>query len=184
MDHDWTDLGATLDRAWDLLSAATAARETQARLVTLATISASGPEARSVVLRSANRAAASVRIFTDSRSCKITEAQADPRASILHWNEGAAFQIRLRGNLSVQTGPEVDDDWAALNDLARLSYAGPGPGLPIGGPGPRPLAGERKAFAVLTMSVSEMDVVWLGPDLHTRAVYRETDGWAGTWLSP
>lgn len=178
------DLSHQLDLSWDLLTSASESRETERRLCTLATTGPDGPEARTVVLRSAERHLARVLVYTDLRSDKIAHLTADPRASICYWDAESALQIRLRCNVEIETGAAAEPFWLGLNDKARLSYGGPGPGRKITTPVARPSKGERSAFAALLMNVVEMDVVWLGPEIHTRSLFRASDRWSGEWQSP
>ena len=48
----------------------------------------------------------------------------------------------------------------------------------------RARAPDPAKFAVLTLTLSEADVVHLSDDYHRRALHRRDDGWRGRWLAP
>ena len=152
----------------------------------LATIGQDGaPEARIVVLRSADRQAGTVAVHTDTGSVKVTELQRDARASLHIWNEEAQLQMRLRGEVRIATGPEVSHLWARMPDPSRANYGvTPTPGTEIAQSDAYERHADPARLAQLTLHIAEMDVVHLSDDYHRRALYRRDDNWQGQWLAP
>jgi len=184
--HPWAkSLDTLLTEVWQRLTRAIHDRRAAARHPTLATVSADGwPEARTVVLRAADRAGAFLQVYTDLRSAKVADLRANPRAALHIWDKSAHLQARLRTEVTILSGAETAALWERLSAPARLAYANtPGPGLPI-----QDALGYRQNpdpahFAVLKLAVQEMDVLHLGPE-HRRALYRSAAGWAGQWVAP
>lgn len=142
-------------------------------------------EARLVVLRGADRGAATVDLFTDSATAKVAELAATPTASLLAWIPGDALQIRLRLAVQVITGPALDAQWAALPHAARTNYGGaPLPGTPMARPEDYRETTDRARFTQLRGTVQRADLVHLGEALHRRAIFEAADGFAGQWVGP
>ena len=184
--HPWaTTLEGLHDQAWQRLIRGVADRRAPARHPTFATLSPDGwPEARTVVLRAADRATAMIEVHTDIHSAKVAALQATPRAALHVWEAGAHLQIRLTTTVTILSGVDVAEAWARVPDPSRQSYGTqPPPGQPI----PTALAyakpGDPQSFAVLRCAVQAMDLVHLGPQ-HRRARFARADGWAGQWLAP
>jgi len=182
---DWfTTLGDLHERAWRELTAG-AEWDTRQRVV-LGTIGLSGgPETRIVVLRGADTTAATVAVHTDVGSTKVDELRNNPNATLHHWSDALQLQIRLRGRMKITTGPELADIWAQVPPDARSSYGvTPPPGTPIPASDAYSRAPNPDQFAVLTMTIDEIDLVHLSGDYHRRAVFQRINGWQGAWLAP
>ncbi len=184
--HPWArSLDSLYDQVWTRLIRGVHDRRAAARHPTLATVSSGGkPQARTVVLRAADRDQARLEIHTDRLSAKIGELGKNPMAEVHVWDARARLQIRLQAEVSIQTGPEVDAIWERVPEGSRLSYGGnPAPGQPIKDALAYQKAPERTRFAVLGLAVLTMDILHLGPD-HRRASFCKNDGWKGQWLAP
>ncbi|SEP63345.1 Pyridoxamine 5'-phosphate oxidase [Loktanella sp. DSM 29012] len=174
------------DRMWQRLSRGVADRKSPARQPTFATVSADGwPEARTVVLRTAQRDTATVEVYTDLHSDKITSLRTTPRAALHIWEDKQHLQIRLQCAVTILTGDAVRDRWNPIPERGRMSYGvTPAPGTPLGDDA---LAYDKDpdfaTFAVLSCAIQRIDLVHLGDD-HRRAAYARADGWQGQWLSP
>lgn len=72
------------------------------RLPSLATLSADGPQQRSLVLRRFNPKKWELVFFTDFRSTKIKELQKDPRASLHFYDSEKQLQLRLKGIINIE----------------------------------------------------------------------------------
>ena len=166
--------------AWSLLET------DHGRLISLASSGLDGaPECRSVMLRQGERAKKRLIIHTDISSTKIAEFRADPRASLLLWDDPMQIQIRARGTVSIRSGPEVAAVWNAVPDGSRASYGvTPAPGTPIPASDAYHRAPDPAKFAVLTLEMTALDVVHLAEDFHRRALYERNRDWAGHWLAP
>lgn len=179
-DPPWTEtLAALLDEVWRRLEAG----EGAARHPVLATAGDGGPEVRTVVLRAADRAVATLEIHTDAVSPKVAQLRRRPRAAILVWDAEAALQTRLHTRVSVRSGASAATVWSKVPAKARLRYGGTPPGTPIETPESAEQTGALDRFAVLRAHVYRIDVLHLGRH-HRRALYAAENGFAGRWIAP
>ena len=183
---EWFETLAGLhDQVWQRLGRGVADRRAPGRQPTLATVSADGwPEARTVVLRRAERSAALLEVYTDSMSDKIASLSHAPRAALHVWEPKLDFQMRLQADVTLLQGDAVANRWESVPDIARLSYGvTPPPGAPIAAALDYDKTPDQSRFCVLSLTLTHIDVVHLG-DAHRRAAFRADDGWAGQWLVP
>lgn len=172
-------------RMWQTLRRGVSDAAHPARLPTFATLSPDGwPEARTVVLRSADKTAGLVTVQTDLKSAKVASLNATPRAALHVWDRQQDLQLRLQTEVDISHGAQVREIWDKVPDLSRQSYGiSPPPGTPI----PAALSYEKEpdpdTFAVLTCRIVSADLVHLGDD-HRRAAFARSSDWAGQWLSP
>ncbi len=112
---DWfTTLPGLHDQVWQRLACGVADADAPARHPVLATIGlGGGPEARTVVLRAADRGAGTVQVHTDTASTKVAELAANPLVALHVWDAGPHLQIRLRGAARIATGADVATLWTA-----------------------------------------------------------------------
>jgi 3-hydroxyisobutyrate dehydrogenase len=158
-------------------------------------------DARVMVLRAFDSTAWRLRFHTDARAPKAQVIAADPRIAVLFYDKGAKVQIRARGTGQiVREGAEVDAAWSASTNFARRCYLGEGPGagsdVPTSGlpqefegvePDDRQLVPARENFALLRITVTAFDWLYLAHTGHVRAQFlRSGDGqdWTGRWVSP
>jgi pyridoxamine 5'-phosphate oxidase len=185
MNEWWTSLPATLDQVWLRLMRGVTDRRASARHPALATMGTLGPEARIVVLRGANRSLAKIALFTDLRSAKVSDLNAEPRASLLIWEQKARLQIRLRVRVEIESGPEVSDDWQRVPASARQVYgAHPAPGSSMDRPDQIVQHSDSSAFAKLVCHLTEIETLHLGENLHSRAKFSSDTSWTGSWHAP
>ncbi len=187
MNDQWfATLDGLLGRAWQRLDAGTRDDSAPGRLIALATVRADGSAAvRNVVIRRVIEGEARIDIQTDLMSAKVSELRAFPRAELLAWIPDDDLQIRASVHVRVENGPEVDPDWGALAPPARVSYGGaPAPGRPLDDPTTYRETAERDRFARLNCRVTGLDLVHLGATLHRRALFADSDGFAGAWVGP
>ena len=182
---DLSDLARFLDEAWQHLIRGVEDKSVAARHPVFATVSPDGrPEARTVVLRGADRAMARVEVHTDPMTSKVQSLRARPFAAIHIWEPETQVQIRLNTRVQVLTGAEIADRWERVPDAARASYGtAPAPGTPIEGPFDYTKPGDRSGFAVLLCGIERIDLVHLGRQ-HRRALYSAEDNWQGVWCAP
>jgi len=184
--HPWAcDLAQLFAEVWQRLTRGVHDRHAPARHPTLATVTPDGrPQARTVVLRAADKQAGSLDIHTDLRSAKVQELRATPFAALHVWDAPAHLQMRIEARVTVLTGQDVVAIWAGVPAASRLSYgSSPAPGQPIAQALDYTKAADPAAFAVLRLSISTIDALHLGPN-HRRARFDRMDGWAGAWLAP
>lgn len=184
--HPWaTDLSEIYIQVWTRLLRGVRDRRAPTRHPTMATVTPDGrPQARTVVLRAADKQASSLEIHTDLHSTKVIELISTPFASLHVWDTPAHLQLRLEANVAILRGEEVAEIWARMPELSRASYGGnPAPGRPI----PEALAynkvSDPASFAVLQLSVHTIDVLHLG-QYHRRARFERSTNWEGVWLTP
>lgn len=179
------DLGELHAQVWTRLVRGVHDRHAPARHPTLATVRADGlPQARTVVLRAADREAATLDIHTDLHSAKVAELRENPWAALHVWDASAHLQTRIEAEVAILSGADVAGIWDRVPAPSRSAYGStPAPGQPI----PNALAHDKQpdpaAFAVLRLSVRAIDALHLGPR-HRRARFERGDGWAGQWLAP
>ena len=172
-------------KLWDTLGRGVADARHPARRPTFATVSPAGwPEARTVVLRSADRDAGLVTLHTDLYSGKVASLRNNARAALHIWDPKQDLQIRLQAEVDIQSGPQTQSLCDKIPDHARQSYGGtPPPGQPIQGALDYVKAPEPATFAVLSCAVMQIDAVHLG-EQHRRCSFSRERGWEGQWLSP
>lgn len=188
-----------LAHAWSLLVRGGADRKSPVHTPVVASVDATGlPQARVMVLRKADPAAASLRFHTDARSPKVAQLDGKPVA-VLAYHAAEQVQLRVSGTARVLTdGDMVEGIWAQSTLFARRCYlAEQAPGTPLPGPasglpawieGQQPTAEQivpaRANFATLWIDVTVIDWLHLANSGHRRAVFRSGDGWAGEWVAP
>jgi hypothetical protein len=191
-------LDGVWDDVWSRLETAVQRRTHPWRTFTVATSGDDGVDARTVVLRGADRASGTLRFHTDRRSSKLAQLLHDRRVALVFYGEGV--QARVRGIATVHTeGENADAAWAATPAMSRRCYltsAAPGTpseeptsGLPpeIGmlRPPIEATARGRAAFAVVVVHAQSIDWLHLAAHGQRRAGFgREAGGWMSTWLVP
>ena len=185
-EHPWAEeLPLLYDHLWTRLTQGVNDRHAPARHPTLATVSENGmPQARTVVLRSADKQAATLVIYTDIHSEKVNALRATPVAALHVWDASEQLQIRIEANVTILTGEEVSEHWQRLPEHARNAYSsGPEPGEPIADSIAYTKTPDESAFAVLYLEVQTIEALHLIQH-HRRAVFKRADNWAGQWLVP
>ena len=165
--HSWAHGLKTLrTEAWRRLVRGVHDRRAPARHPTLATVSPKGqPQLRTVVLRAVDTESATVRIYTDLHSSKVSDLRGTPTAALHIWDNAARLQLRLHADVCILTGAEVATLWAQLPDAGRRTYGSyPPPGQPISESLAYKKAPTQSAFAVLHLIVMEMDILHLGTE--------------------
>jgi pyridoxamine 5'-phosphate oxidase len=158
-------------RVWTELQRATVDRHHEWRTPVLATVDPQGvPQARTVVLRSADAGSGQLVFFTDSRSPKVAELQANPAAALVFWSRRLQWQLRVGVRAVVQTeGPQVDAAWARVSQSAAagdyLSSQAPGSALQPA----TATVSEQHHLAVIAAQVEELDWLELSREGHRRA---------------
>ena len=193
-------LSATWSLCWDLLEEGASSARVPFHTPVLATVSEQGPEARTVVLRGADRAALTLTCHTDARSSKFNEIRADDRVSWLFYDAGRKIQLRVRATAwGAAEGAVADRRWAAVRVGSRRCYLSTEPpGAPLAQAGNalpaalrtrRPTPGESETgrinFAVVESSVVSIDCLYLDSEGHRRARFHCVNGVPeGSWVAP
>jgi pyridoxamine 5'-phosphate oxidase len=154
------------------------------RLPVLATADAGVPDARTVVLREVQPEQQELLIYTDARSPKVRQLQAQPTGVLVMWSAALSWQLRLRVNLALETsGLRLSSRWARLGmSAAANDYLAPlPPGTAIGQP-LVPARDSRNHFALITARVVALDWLELSPSGHRRALFGDQEG--ARWVTP
>ena len=180
MTDPFADLETLRTHVWDRLDLGVKDGDDPFRFVTLATVGADGPQARTVGLRGADRKSGTVEVHSDFRTAKVRAIGVDPRAEILLWDVNAQLQVRLAVTMTLIVGDA--DRWDRVPRAARLNYGtDPAPGTPVAKPGFVTRTPEAARFAALSGAVRRMDIVSLSHDPHRRAIFDDS---GGTWVAP
>jgi len=154
------------------------------RMAVLATLDQGAADARSVVLRDLELQSRTLLIYTDSRSPKAQQMQAQPLGKLVLWSEPLGWQLRLSVSLTLETsGLRVSSRWAQLKlTPAAHDYLSPlPPGSVLSGATPAPERTSRDHFAVIAARVDAVDWLELRPEGQRRARF---DAAGAAWLTP
>lgn len=183
----------TVDKVWDLLSAAATSRS-PFNFLQLATIGMDGsPQLRTIVLRACERDKATVSFVTDIRSPKVMEILGDPRVCLLGLDVTAMVQLRLSGIATiVRDEAERQTMWNSLRNRTLVLFDAPlAPGTPIDEDGRLPAVEETPSteayarFALVSVAVERLDWLDLSSEPHQRYAFSNHGGaWEKTRLSP
>ncbi|RUR39104.1 pyridoxamine 5'-phosphate oxidase family protein [Vreelandella populi] len=185
-EHPWAEeLPLLYDHLWARLTLSVNDRHAPSRYPTLATVSENGmPQARTVVLRDADKQAATLAIYTDIHSEKISALRATPVAALHVWDAAEQLQIRIEANVTLLTGEAISEQWQRLPEHARSAYSsGPAPGEPIADSLAYTKTPDENAFAVLWLDIQAIEALHLGQS-HRRAEFSRANNWVGQWLVP
>jgi len=189
----YSDLGAVLDTALAMLVEGAEDRLAPAHTPTLATVGLDGTaQARTVVLRGFERSCRMLRIHTDSRSGKIRELAANPRAAVHLYDASRKVQLRLSCIIKVhKSGPLWDDAWDGTRPMSRVCYQVTAPpGNSVENPAAAVFSSAEtqdgaQHFAMLEARVDAVEWLYLSARGHRRARFEwNRGGWHGTWLVP
>ena len=141
-------------------------------------------QARVLVLRDFDQEAMILRFHTDARSPKVATIAANPAVTILAYDPDAKVQLRIGGTASIERSSEAGQAaWEASNNFARRCYlaeAAPGSlsNIPVSGlpqwadgvlPSDDQIAPARENFAILLVTICEVDWLYLAHGGHRRA---------------
>lgn len=152
-------------------------------------------DARVMVLRDWAPGTRSLRFHTDARAPKAAAIGEGAPVGVLFYDREAKIQLRCRGSGRIEReGEAADKAWAASDNFARRCYLGEAPGTPskeaTSGLPPRfegvepseeDLAPARANFAVLLVTIEEIDWFYLSNDGHRRALFT---GEGAQWIAP
>jgi len=199
MQPDIPTLDELCDLAWTALVRGANDRRHGFHLPVVATVRADGtPDARTVVLRDAERASRSLWFHTDRRAGKLD--QLTMGLSWVFYDARRRLQVRVRGAGSLADATTTEARWAASTRAARKCYlVQPAPGTEVDAhtsghhgaldgpvvPTEDQLPPARDHFAVVVGRVEQLEVLRTLREGHQRAgfTFDGTD-WSGTWLVP
>lgn len=166
-----------LDTVWQHIGRGTKDRHHPARHPTLATMTATGPDLRTLVLRAASRDTQTLEFHTDAASPKVRNIANNPRVAIHIWIPKSNLQIRAKASAKLLPGDPAL--FAQLPQAAQANYQGPPPGAPLDTP---PDTRDHR-FTRLICQLTEIDALLLSTP-HQRALYTTDAQWHGQWIAP
>ncbi len=195
-------LSAVLCECWQLLIEGAA--DPQHDFHTLALGSASPGEGcalRTVELRKVDREARQLNFYTDLRSRKVGEIQADPRVALLFLSHSEDTQLRVQAEARIHHGdalaaaawaevPPAERRYFMVSGPPGLPWAWPTSGLPSHLESSAPSEAESRLgqvnFAVVVCTVKQIDWLYLTPDGHRRATFAwdQAGQLQTSWLVP
>lgn len=185
------DLDEVLATALRLFSRGVADRRSAFRVPTLASVDTAGhPHVRTVVLRGFSPATRGLTIHTDRRSAKLGDVRHQPRVALHVYDPSAALQLRLDAIAHIHLDDALTQNaWERTPTMSRRTYAvNPQPGTPIPAPLDVPAddAEGIANFAVLRLTFTRLEWLWLSHEGHQRASFSWDDGdvCQATWLAP
>ncbi|MEM8552882.1 MAG: pyridoxamine 5'-phosphate oxidase family protein [Pseudomonadota bacterium] len=188
----YSDIEEAERAAWDMLVRGALSRKSAFHQVTVATVGPDGlPEARTVVLRQADRAGKHLRFNTDVRSAKYASLMRAPQCTLLFYDHGAKVQVRVRGAARLKNGcDECRSVWNTMREMSKECYrqkVGPGAALtgPAGAEGD--LLDDEEGFhnfALVPVAVARLEWLYLAAAGHRRAEFTYGDGVGRRWIAP
>lgn len=193
----YDNLDATLAEIWRCLAVGAGERRSGFHHPCIATVSPDGfPRIRTMILRGVEPGLRQLRLHTDIRAEKVADIAANPRVAVHVYDPGQKLQVRMTGQARIHHGDAVAREaWLGSQPMSQACYGTvPAPGTPIAeGSGfrlPQPhspeLAAGEPNFAVMLVTVSSAETLYLAHRGHRRAVF----SWDGdslvrkAWLSP
>ncbi len=195
----YDDLAGSLRHAWQMLGRATKDRRSAFHAPVVANSAADGPQARVMILRSADAAARQLTFYTDTRSAKTLALALDARVAVTFYDAARKLQVRAGGLGVLHTGDALAEArWQASSPSSLRCYAGQTPGdisaVPTSGlpaelegrvPQWAELSSAQAHFAVLSITLQRMEWLYLHTGGQRRALYQWTDSdCVMNWLNP
>lgn len=156
------------------------------RYCTLATMDASAPKLRTVVLREVTNSL-SILFYTDARTQKVKQIQRNPKASLLFYDPIKMIQVTMEGNLKVSPKGDMHvEKWTAISERAKKDYTTTNaPGTPIGHPEMVTHTQNNNHFVILTFIPHTISYLHITKPQHTRAIFHHRKKqWEGVFLTP
>jgi len=159
------------------------------RYVTLATIEHDSPHQRTVVMRKVDKAL-NFYFFTDFRTGKVKQIQANPNAEFLVYHPGKRTQIRVKGRIQIHQQNKLSQEmWERVQGEAQKAYNSIlSPGLEIADPDLAydwPMEMDDRFFAVLQFIPERIEALQLNGLTHIRVVFSKVgDAWKGLYSMP
>lgn len=160
------------------------------RFVVLSTIGVHGPDSRYTVLRAVDEGLHFF-IYTDSRSEKVKELQAQPFAALLFYHPKKRFQVRIQVKSLIHHQNDIaQQHWKKVQGEGRKAYNSIlSPGTSIEIPDEAFAWNENlddfSFFTVLELIPSSIELLQLNALEHLRIKFTAVnDQWSGQWLAP
>ncbi|GAB3794290.1 hypothetical protein GCM10028819_07490 [Spirosoma humi] len=165
----------------------------------VASRTATGADARTVVLRKVDADRKYVWFHTDVRAAKVMQFEAFPDCTLVFWDEKSQVQLRLTVETHLHSDDYVaDEHWQTIGAGTRKNYLSeyqpgseqpaPYPGFPAHLGANLPSAEESEAgrpnFAVIECRVLAMDYLQLNRSGQVRALFQYEPDSKLVWLAP
>lgn len=140
--------------------------------------SGGGADARTVVLRSVRPAERELVFFTDRRSRKLAQLQADPAVCLVVYDDERRLQTRLYGRaLREHDAATLDTWWQGLAEHQRVHYAVDVLAEGLGNNNEK----GRENFAAFRVEISNFHCLWIQNTGDFAAEFKMRNGqWQGT----
>jgi pyridoxamine 5'-phosphate oxidase len=157
-------------------------------IMTLATVDAGTPRARSIICREIGDDGR-LWFTTDARSQKVREIRAASIAEAVYWSAATRDQFRFLGPVAIET-QNADRHWRALTDATRATFLWPSPGeerdpnlahFPTTASADSPIPPN---FALLILTPTEVEHLSLVPHPHRRRRWSAREAWSAIELNP
>lgn len=146
-----------------------------------------GCSVRTVVLRKVVPTERQLICYTDYRSAKVQDLQANDRVEWLFYHHGHQEQIRLSGRIRAHRKDMLSASyWQRVPDEGKKDYVSPlAPGASLQAGDLSTFSDPLENFTVLVCTVDRIDWLQLGRQSHQRAVF-DWDGrqWNGGAVVP
>lgn len=141
-----------------------------------------GADARTVVVRSVDREAREMVFFTDRRSRKLAQLQADPAVCLVVYDDERHLQARLYGRALRERVPgALDAWWEHLSDTQRAHYRVDVVANGLGGDNEK----GRENFAAFRIVVDRFHCLWIHDQGNDAAFFEWQHGeWRGHPVRP
>jgi pyridoxine/pyridoxamine 5'-phosphate oxidase len=158
------------------------------RFTNLGTMGKSGPEVRTVVIRSVSQELDFL-VYTDFRSEKVTELTASPLATLHFYHAQKRVQIRVKAHVEIHRQDALaKDSWNRVQGEAQKAYSSTlAPGTPISNPEAGfdwPEMMDEQFFTVLKFTPESIEALQLNGLRHLRILFTGKENWKGQWLVP
>ncbi len=200
MPAHYFQLDAAETMAWDLLENGAKSFKQPFHTPVLATVDEDGaPQARTIVMREADRETRILRGNTDQRAPKARQLAAESRVQLLFYDVDVKVQIRVTAKAEFLTGGDRRNEaWVASAPGSKVCYLAQGaPGSEHDGPtsglpdfadnGQRVANSELEAglknFAIIVFHVEALDWLYLDSKGHRRAQFDYASG-ESRWVIP
>lgn len=187
-------LDEVLRHAKSLLSNALNQRGAAMRWPILSTCGLDGaPNSRIVVMRSLHLQEGkqdwNFTFHTDRRSQKVKELTANPNASALFFSPEEMLQIRMQGEVSIETNtPTSDKLWGKLSQQAQKAYnmdQAPGEAIiSANAYNLREDISDTSNFSLCTFHIQSFETLQIKEPGHVRARFEKASNWYGKWIAP
>ncbi|WP_378176881.1 pyridoxamine 5'-phosphate oxidase family protein [Aquimarina sp. SS2-1] len=144
------------------------------------------PRQRTVVLRNVDDEL-NMMIYTDERSKKIANIQANNRVSLLFYDQARLLQITVKAKAEIITNEKVIQQiWKQIPEKAKKDYTTElSPGREIKNPEEIDYLEGKHFFSAIKIIPARIEYLRLKRPSHIRVVFKKDNGsWKGTYIVP